>query len=252
MTGRLQGKTALITGTSSGIGKAIAEVFLREGAGVIGVDRQAAPPELLDRKGYSSITLDLSDRKECNKLFDECVRRFGYVDILVNNAGIGNATTITSTSDEDLDRYLEIDLGAPFRLCRAAVSAMRPRGGAIVNITSVYALGGVSGSAGYATAKAALVSLTRQLATEFGRDGIRVNAVAPGPIATPLTKERLEKNPRFRQVMIEACPLGRTGRPEEIAEVCAFLASDAASYVNGVILPVDGGWLDARVLPAAR
>ena len=252
MAGRLEGKMTLVTGSSSGIGKAIAGVFLREGARVIGVDRLAAPADLAADRKFSSINLDLADRVGSNKLVDDCIRQFGYIDVLVNNAGIGNGKSISITSDEELDLFMEINLGAPFRLCRAAVAAMRGRGGAIINIASVFGMGGIAGTGGYGTSKAALIGLTRQLATEFGRDRIRVNAVCPGLIASPLTNERIATNAWIRRVMIDGCPLGRAGQPEEIAEVCAFLASDAASFVSGVIMPVDGGWEGARFLPPPR
>ncbi|MCG6857104.1 MAG: SDR family oxidoreductase [Salaquimonas sp.] len=125
------------------------------------------------------------------------------------------------------------------------------RGGAIVNIASVFAMIGVAGNSGYVVSKAGVAAMTHQLATEFGRDGIRVNAISPGLIATPLTQDRLEANtPWFRQMMIDGCPLRRPGKPEEIASVCVFLVSDAASFVTGVTLPVDGGWSSSKFMPA--
>lgn len=252
MKGRLEGKTAIITGASSGIGKATSGVFMREGAKVIGLDSQAPPDELLAQDNFSHVEIDLIDRIKCNEIVDYCIHRFGYIHVLVNNAGMGGAKSIHRTNDEDLDRCLDINLAAPFQLSRAVIVHMRERGGSIINMASVWGMAGVTASAGYSATKAALIGLTRQLATEFGRSGIRVNAVAPGLMVTPLTQEIIKTKPVFRQIMIDGCPLGRPGNPEEVGEACAFLASDAASFITGVILPVDGGWLDAKFLPPAR
>jgi NAD(P)-dependent dehydrogenase (short-subunit alcohol dehydrogenase family) len=127
---------------------------------------------------------------------------------------------------------------------------MQGKGGSIINIASIYALMGASRASAYAATKAGLAGLTRQLAAEYGRDGIRVNAISPGLIETPLVRDRLRDNAWFRRSMIDDCPLGRPGQPGEIAEVCAFLASDSASFVSGINMPVDGGWSSSKFLPA--
>lgn len=251
MTGRLSGRNAVVTGTSSGIGRAIAEVFLREGARVHGVDRAETPASLAANPAFRSVSLDLTAPGAAEQVLREEFggEEFG-IDVLVNNAGIGNARPILETSDADLDRYVGINLAVPFALCRSAIKAMRERGGgSIINIASVFGLRGASNASAYAATKAGLAGLTVQLATEYGRDGIRINAIAPGLIETPLSAERIRDNAWFRRMMIEGCPLGRAGRAEEIAEVCAFLASDAASFITGVLLPVDGGWSSAKFLP---
>ena len=177
---------------------------------------------------------------------------FGSVHILVNNVGIGNARSILDTSDNEFDRYLTINLKAPFAFCREAVKTMAGRDGAIINIASVFGIIGAAQSAAYVPTKSGIIGLTRNLAAEFGRDGIRVNAVAPGLIATPLTRERLNENEWFRKTMIETCPLGRAGDPAEIADAVLYLASDRSSFVNGVVLPVDGGWSITKVVPPPR
>jgi 3-oxoacyl-[acyl-carrier protein] reductase len=244
----LEGKCAVVTGTSSGIGKAIAEVFLTEGARVLAVDK--TPAVLAATDHLVPLTIDLTANGAADRIIEAALRAFGRVDILVNNAGIGNARPILDTSDEDLQRYVQINLAAPFSLCRSAIRAMRPQGGgSIINMSSIFGVKGATNASAYATTKAGLIGLTVQLATEYGRDGIRVNAIAPGLIETPLSRERIETNPWFRQMMIDGAPAGRTGRPEEIAAACAFLASDSASFISGIVLPVDGGWSAAKYLP---
>jgi 3-oxoacyl-[acyl-carrier protein] reductase len=247
---RLDGKTALVTGTSSGIGAAIAKTFLEAGAKVFGVDRQA--PLTAQEGDFHHMDADLAEAGVAPRIFKACTERFGSPDILVNNAGIGNARSILETSDADFDRYLTINLKAPFALCREAVVAMRGRGGAIVNIASVFGIIGAAGSAAYVPTKSGIIGLTRNLAAEFGRDGIRVNAVAPGTVATPLTRERLEKDEWFRKMHFESCPMERAGDPSEIADAVLYLASDRASFVSGVVLPVDGGWSMTKVAPRPR
>lgn len=250
MEHQLAGKVAVVTGAASGIGHAITLAFLREGAKVVGADIAFAPPDLASADGFHAVVADLTDEGAPRSLLAECERRFGPVDILINNAGIGRARTILETSDAEFERFLAANLAAPFRLCREIIPTMRGRGGAIVNIASVFAMIGVAGNSGYVASKAGVAAMTHQLATEFGRDGIRVNAISPGLIATPLTQDRLDADtPWFRRMMIEGCPLHRPGKPEEIASACVFLASDAASFVTGVMLPVDGGWSSSKFLP---
>ncbi|MBZ6078730.1 SDR family NAD(P)-dependent oxidoreductase [Microvirga puerhi] len=249
MSLRLKDKSTIVTGSSSGIGLAITKAFLREGATVLGVDQSSAPAEIATASGFRELQIDLTATNAADQVIAAAIGGHGAIDVLVNNAGIGNSRPILDTSDEDLNRYLQVNLAAPFALSRATIRVMKGRGGAIINIASAFGVLGVTRASAYAATKAGLAGLTRQLAAEYGRDGIRVNAIAPGLIATPLVRERIDNNPWFRRSMIEDCPLGRPGRPEEIAEACAFLASDASSFVSGIVMPVDGGWSSTKFLP---
>ncbi|HMN70469.1 MAG TPA: SDR family oxidoreductase [Rhodoblastus sp.] len=242
-------RIALITGTSQGVGLGIATVFLRQGYKVFGADQKPAPDTLASNENYAHVAGDLRDGDFCRTIVEDCAKRHGRIDTLVNNAGLGNARAFQETTDEDYDRYYDINVRPVLRLCRFALPALKQSKGSIVNIASVFGMVGAAGAAAYVPTKYAVVGITRMLATEFGRDGVRVNAVAPGLIWSPGTDERIRTNEWWHRMMIEASPLGRVGQPEEIGEACAFLASPGASFVNGAILPVDGGWAIAKFLP---
>ncbi|SHJ74372.1 3-oxoacyl-[acyl-carrier protein] reductase [Roseomonas rosea] len=251
MSGALEGRRAIVTGSSAGIGLAIARLFLDSGAVVIGADREPPPDSLATHPRFRALVADLAAPGAGEAVVEACRAAGGAPQVLVNNAGIGDARPILETDDAALQRYLSVNLAAPFALCRAAIRAMvaAGEGGSIINMASAFGLVGAARSSGYAPTKAALIGLTLQLATEYGRHGIRVNAVAPGLIETALTRERLAGNAWFRRMMIENCPLGRPGRAEEVARACRFLASDEAAFVTGVVLPVDGGWSSAKFMP---
>ncbi len=243
-TSRFAGKTAIVTGAGSGIGFAIAELMSSQGAQVLAVDRDTAG---LARLGadIDTVTADVTDPALPDTLRQKLEGR--PLSILVNNAGIGGGGRADETGEEDFRRYFEINVLALFSLSKFAVSAMRQSGGGtIVNIASIYAIVGATGSAGYSTSKAAVDGLTRQMATDFGPENIRVNAVAPGLIETPLTAERIRREAWRRHIFVEQAPLRRVGLPGDVAQAAAFLASDEAAFITGATLRVDGGWAVGR------
>jgi 3-oxoacyl-[acyl-carrier protein] reductase len=246
---RLSGKIAVITGAASGIGLATTRLFLAEGAKVLGADIQAAPADLATNPNFRELQLDLTEQGAANAVYAACQQHFGPVDILFNNAGIGNARPILETDDESLNRYVAVNFVAPFKLAREAIRIMKGRGGSIINTASVYGLRGAARSSAYGPTKAAMIGMTQQLAVEYARDKIRVNAIAPGAIVTPMTAERMNTNPWFKREAIEGTPMLHPGVPEDIAYACLFLASDEAKFVTGVTLPVDGGWSAAIFRP---
>lgn len=260
----LDGKVIIITGGSGAIGLAIAEVAAREGARLmlVGRDegrlREAAQRLEADGREIATWSADCTRWDDVKGYVDATLERFGRVDGLVNNAGIeGQIAPLAEYPEDAWDSVLELDLKGVFLGIRHAVPAMMEQGsGAIVNTSSVGGERGVPGGPAYNAAKAGLAGLTRQAAVEAGRAGVRVNAVLPGFVDSPLMRTILRTMTGSDDVepAVQAIgavpPLGRCARPAEIAEVVAFLLSDRASYLNGVSIPVDGGLLAAMPMPA--
>jgi meso-butanediol dehydrogenase/(S,S)-butanediol dehydrogenase/diacetyl reductase len=244
MAGRFDGKVVLITGGASGIGAATARRFVAEGAQVMLGDMnqdggQAMAKELGSAAAFHHV--DVRQREQVEALVDAAVRRFGRLDVVFNNAGVGGYGKTPDIDPEIWRAILEVDLFAVFYGCRAAIPHLRAGGGGcIVNTASISGLAGDYGLAAYNAAKGGVVNYTRALAIDHARENIRVNAVCPGVIATPLAGPLLS-SPAICALYEDAVPIGRVGRPEEIAGVVAFLASDDASYLTGAIIPVDGG-----------
>jgi NAD(P)-dependent dehydrogenase (short-subunit alcohol dehydrogenase family) len=232
---RLDGKLCVVTGAAAGIGRAIALRFAAAGATLVLADRDAAGLASLDIPARR-VVADVADPDAPSRILAHDVP-----DVLVNNAGVTTVRPLLDTSDADLDAAIAVCLASTFRLARETVRAMTTRGlgGAIVNMASVNAMMGQPCVSAYAAAKGGIHALTRQLAVECGPLGIRVNALSPGLIVTEAFAAKLD--PEDIRLTVEAYPLGRLGRPEDVAEAALFLASDAASFITGADLPVDGG-----------
>ena len=244
----LQGKVALITGASRGIGRGIAEQFAKAGCKVAFTYRgnTTAAQELeqqlatagVEAKAYQS---DASDFDAAHKLVDEVISDFGQVDILINNAGITKDGLLMRTSQEDFDAVIDVNLKSIFNMTKAiSRPMMKARGGSIINMSSVVGIKGNAGQSNYAASKAGIIGFTKSIALELGSRNIRCNAIAPGFIETEMTAAIPEdKVKEWRS----AIPLKRGGTPEDVANACLFLASDMSSYVTGQTIQVDGGML---------
>ena len=244
MTGELVGRTALVTGAARGIGLAIARALVEQGAGLALLDVDVDPLALAGRAiGARALTIraDVSRLEDVQRAVDLTVERFGGLDILVNNAGICPMSAFADITEAEWDRVLAINLKGAFLCCQAALPYLRRSGqrGRVVNIASVAGqMGGVAVGAHYAASKAGLVGLSKSLAQVLAADGVTVNCVAPGTVATDMTVDWSEATHADLQAKI---PLGRFAQPQEIAEAVLFLASDRAGFITGATLDVNGG-----------
>jgi NAD(P)-dependent dehydrogenase (short-subunit alcohol dehydrogenase family) len=248
--GRLEGKVALITGAASGIGAAIALRFAQEGARIAGLDIQDLAEgdwaEAVRLAGDGRLhKLDVRDKDAVGRAVAEVESDFGQIDLLVNSAGVAGGGPVHLIDDEEWDRVMDINLKGTLYPCQAVLPGMLARqSGSIVNIASVEGIEGFEGGSVYNASKGAVILLTRNMAIDYGRKGIRVNAVCPGFIETPLFRGTFELDglAEVRERVREAHQLGRFGQPVEIANAVLFLASDEASFVTGHALVVDGGY----------
>lgn len=242
---------AIVTGATGGIGFGCATKLAETGMAILATGRnESRLAELTKAIGDSdritSVPADLTEPQAPRRIVDCAVERWGRIDFLINNAGVGNPKPLHETDDATLDYFLDVMLRAPFRLTREALPHMGP-GSAIVNITSTFAVvGGLRGGA-YSAAKGALTALTTHIACQYGPQGIRCNAVAPGVIQTAMTEQRLQDE-RFRRMNIEMTPHQRLGTVDDVASTVAFLCSPGGSFINGQTIVVDGGWSSTKYL----
>jgi NAD(P)-dependent dehydrogenase (short-subunit alcohol dehydrogenase family) len=248
MAGRLAGKICVITGTASGIGAESARLFEHEGATVVGVDLDAE-----QAVGALTIAADVSDEAQVKAALDTTVEEYGRIDVLMNNAGINPTDdgSVVETSLESWQRVQDVNLRGVFLFCKHAIPHMlEGGGGSVINVASFVAVMGAAVSQGsYTASKGAVLALSRELGVEFAAKGVRVNALCPGPVNTPLLKELFAKDPERAAKRLVHVPMGRFGEPGEIANAALFLASDESSFVTATSFMADGGLSSAYLTP---
>lgn len=246
----LTGKIAIVTGGASGVGASAVKLLAEQGARVVVADlNYDKAKEVAESINGIAFKTDVSREEDMRHLVEQTCKRLGGVDILFNNAGVGFSSSnvykmasVVDTPVEAWDAILSINLKSVALGCKYAIPVMKSRGGgSIINNASIQAIAGVSGADAYTAAKGGIVSLTRVLACDWGPSNIRVNCICPGPIETPMISELLGDDEFFKAI-VSPVPLGRPASAREIAEVAVFLAGPGSSYVNGAIIPVDGGW----------
>jgi NAD(P)-dependent dehydrogenase (short-subunit alcohol dehydrogenase family) len=248
---RLQGETALITGGGTGLGRAIALAFAREGANVSVAGRRLEPLQEVAREieqgggKVSTVGCDVTDAQEATRAVAETTARFGRLTILVNNAGTLHVSTIETIPEEEWDRVMTVNVKGPFLMSRAALPELRRAGGgAIVNIGSILGLIGAKERAAYCASKGGVTMLTRAMALDHAHENIRVNCICPAIVETDLVRGLFDRAPdgeALRRARAALIPLGRMGKPEDVAEMAVFLASRESSWMTGAAIPLDGG-----------
>lgn len=238
----LNGKTAIITGAAGGIGAAIVRLFRENGANVVAVDRvqRELEEQFSEFEGITLLAADLTTQTAASKITEACVGTFGKIDIVINNAGVLFIEALDESSSSVWETTLKVNMEAARDLCNAALPYLKQStGGRIINTSSINALIASPMTGAYVTSKHAVAGLTKSQAVEFGPFGITSNYILPGGVPTNMTKDHLDG---LEKTVQQRCPLGRFAEPEEIAQAFVFLASDAASYINGHGLVVDGGF----------
>jgi NAD(P)-dependent dehydrogenase (short-subunit alcohol dehydrogenase family) len=246
---RLDGKVCVITGASGGIGAATAELFAREGAKIVGVDLLPGSP------GDLSFEVDVTDEQQVIEMYAKARERFGRIDVLFNNAGISptDDASVLDTSYETWQRVQDVNLKSVFFCCKHGIPhllANDPSGGSVINTASFVAvMGAATSQISYTASKGGVLALSRELGVEFARQGVRVNALCPGPVDTPLLQELFAKDPERAARRMVHLPVGRFARAEEIAAGVLFLAGDDSTYVNATTFLIDGGLTGAYTTP---
>jgi len=249
---KLSGKVAIITGATDGIGLATAQTFVREGAKVVLVGRdeakgKAALAKVGEQGEAAYFKADVSNSSQIKNVVGDAIRRYGRIDILVNNAAVCPAGTILDTTEEAWDYIIDVNLKGVFLCCKYVIPHMQKQGGGvIVNIGSINSLMAMENEAAYDASKGGVLMLTKAIALDFAKSNIRANCICPGAVETTMLKASLNASSdpsKAREWITQKHPVRRTGRPEEVAEVALFLASDSSSFMTGATIPVDGGIL---------